>query len=96
MAEKLVQSGFTAGDGYGEVWIRDLNSFVELSTKVNGQERTREALLMFLSFSNRMEIFQMAIFQRRALARAMYIKHHPMSPIIGRTKIPSKPTRKLR
>lgn len=50
MAEKLVQSGFTAGDGYGEVWIRDLNSFVELSTKVNGQERTREALLMFFKF----------------------------------------------
>lgn len=50
MAEALVNTGFTAGDGYGEVWIRDLNSFVELSAKVNGKEKTKEALLTFFKF----------------------------------------------
>ncbi|MFD1768819.1 hypothetical protein [Sphingobacterium suaedae] len=50
MAETLVRTGFTAGDGYGEVWIRDLNSFIELSTQVNGHEKIRETLLLFFKF----------------------------------------------
>lgn len=50
MAEKLVEDGLTAGDGYGEVWIRDLNSFIELSIAVNGKERPGDALLTFLKF----------------------------------------------
>lgn len=50
MAEKLVKDGLTAGDSYGEVWIRDLNSFIELSIAVNGKERPAEALLTFFKF----------------------------------------------
>ena len=50
MAEKLVEDGLTAGDSYGEVWIRDLNSFIELSVAVNGKERSAEALLTFFRF----------------------------------------------
>lgn len=50
MAEKLVEDGLTAGDGYGEVWIRDLNSFIELSIAVNGKERPGDALLTFFRF----------------------------------------------
>lgn len=50
MAENLVKTGFTAGDSYREVWIRDLNSFVELAVKVNGNKNTGEALLMFFNF----------------------------------------------
>lgn len=50
MAENLVKDGLTAGDSYGEVWIRDLNSFIELSVAVNGKERPAEALLTFFRF----------------------------------------------
>jgi len=50
MAEQLVGDGLTAGDSYGEVWIRDLNSFIELSVAVNGKERPGDALLTFFRF----------------------------------------------
>ncbi|SHG30299.1 GH36-type glycosyl hydrolase domain-containing protein [Pedobacter caeni] len=50
MAEKLVQKGFTAGDGYGEVWIRDLNTFVTVASKVNDKELIKKHLLTFFQF----------------------------------------------
>ncbi|WP_270087681.1 hypothetical protein [Sphingobacterium sp. SYP-B4668] len=53
MAEDLVSTGLTAGDGYGEVWIRDLNSFIELATKVNGKKATSDALVMFFNFQGK-------------------------------------------
>ena len=34
-ARALLKTGLTAGSGYGEVWIRDLNTFIEVSLKVN-------------------------------------------------------------
>ncbi|HRV49393.1 MAG TPA: polysaccharide lyase family protein [Sedimentisphaerales bacterium] len=49
-ARSLLKTGFTAGSGYGEVWIRDLNTFIELSLQVNDPEPVREALLTFLRF----------------------------------------------
>jgi hypothetical protein len=50
MAKDLLKRGFNAGSGYGEVWIRDLNTFIEVSLEVNPQERLREALLPFFKF----------------------------------------------
>jgi len=50
MAEELVKKGFTAGDGYGEVWIRDLNTFIELSCEVNDKALIRKHLLTFFKF----------------------------------------------
>jgi len=47
MAEKLVASGFTAGSGYGEVWIRDFNTFIRLSCKVGNQDTVKQKLLLF-------------------------------------------------
>jgi hypothetical protein len=46
----LLKTGFTAGSGYGEVWIRDLNTFIELSLQVNDPKMIREALLTFFKF----------------------------------------------
>jgi cellobiose phosphorylase len=46
-AIKIVETGFNAGDGYGEVWIRDYNTFIELSCEVYDQETIRENLLVF-------------------------------------------------
>ncbi|SHF20275.1 glycosyl hydrolase 36 superfamily [Mariniphaga anaerophila] len=46
-ALEIVQTGFNAGDGYGEVWIRDYNTFIELSAEVFNLEVLRENLLVF-------------------------------------------------
>jgi glycogen debranching enzyme len=50
MATQLIKKGFTAGDGYGEVWIRDLNTFMELACKVNDKAAIRKSLVTFLKF----------------------------------------------
>ncbi len=49
-ARKLLGSGLNAGDGYGEVWIRDLNTFIELALSVQPSAPIRDALLTFLRF----------------------------------------------
>ncbi len=46
-ALEVVQTGFNAGDGYGEVWIRDYNTFIELSAEVFEPEVLQENLLVF-------------------------------------------------
>jgi len=46
-ALEVVKTGFNAGDGYGEVWIRDYNTFIELSAEVYEAEVLRENLLVF-------------------------------------------------
>lgn len=46
-ALEIVQTGFNAGDSYGEVWIRDYNTFIELSALVYESEVLRENLLVF-------------------------------------------------
>ncbi|MCC6143804.1 MAG: hypothetical protein IT368_08350 [Candidatus Hydrogenedentes bacterium] len=49
-AREVVASGFNAGDGYGEVWIRDLATFIELACEVHPREAVRERLLVFFRF----------------------------------------------
>jgi glycogen debranching enzyme len=46
-ALEIVKTGFNAGDGYGEVWIRDYNTFIELSAEVYPLETLQENLLVF-------------------------------------------------
>ena len=46
-ALEIVKTGFNAGDGYGEVWIRDYNTFIELSAEVFDNETLKENLLVF-------------------------------------------------
>jgi len=46
-ALEIVKTGFNAGDGYGEVWIRDYNTFIELSCEVYPKEIIQENLLVF-------------------------------------------------
>lgn len=47
MALEVVKTGFNAGDGYGEVWIRDYNTFIELSSEVYENDVIEENLLVF-------------------------------------------------
>lgn len=50
MARKVVAEGFNAGNVYGEVWIRDFNTFIELSMDVLPDEDVRRNLNMFWAF----------------------------------------------
>lgn len=43
----VIKTGFNAGDGYREVWIRDYNTFIELSAAVFPKEELKENLLVF-------------------------------------------------
>ena len=49
-ALEVVSAGFSAGDGYDEVWIRDYNTFIELSAEVFEPAILKEKLLIFLKF----------------------------------------------
>ena len=46
-ALEVVKTGFNAGDGYQEVWIRDYNTFIELSAEVFEDDVLKENLLVF-------------------------------------------------
>ena len=46
-AREVVKTGFNAGDGYEEVWIRDYNTFIELAMDVFDSRMIEEKLLPF-------------------------------------------------
>ncbi|MGV8137249.1 MAG: GH36-type glycosyl hydrolase domain-containing protein [Mangrovibacterium sp.] len=46
-AVEIIRSGFNAGDGYREVWIRDYNTFIELASTVYPKDELKENLLVF-------------------------------------------------
>jgi hypothetical protein len=46
-ALEIMKSGFNAGDGYREVWIRDYNTFMELAAEVHPAEELKENLMVF-------------------------------------------------
>lgn len=47
MAADLIRTGFNAGSGYGEVWIRDFNTFIDLSCAVMPRDSVRRRLKIF-------------------------------------------------
>jgi glycogen debranching enzyme len=47
MAEDLLKTGFNAGSSYGEVWIRDFNTFITLSCKVMPADSVKKRLRVF-------------------------------------------------
>lgn len=46
-ALEVMKTGFNAGDGYREVWIRDYNTFIQLAAQVNDKAILKENLLVF-------------------------------------------------
>lgn len=50
MALDLLKGGLNAGAGYRAVWIRDMNTFIQLALEVSPPERVRNALLTFFKF----------------------------------------------
>lgn len=53
MARQVASGGFNAGDGYGEVWIRDYNTFIELAMEVMPDEAIRSNLNTFFHFQGK-------------------------------------------
>ncbi len=49
-AQGILQQGLNAGSGYAEVWIRDLNTFIELTLDCSDRQSVRQALLVFFHF----------------------------------------------
>jgi len=49
-AEDLIKTGLNAGDGYSQVWIRDLNTFIETACVVGDKGKIREALSTFFVY----------------------------------------------
>ncbi|MDP8244987.1 MAG: amylo-alpha-1,6-glucosidase [Candidatus Hinthialibacter antarcticus] len=49
-AEEVLKSGATAGTSYGEVWIRDYATFIEIACRVRGAESIKDDLLIFFKF----------------------------------------------
>lgn len=47
LALDVVAKGLNAGDGYGEVWIRDFNTFIELALDTVPAEQIKENLMVF-------------------------------------------------
>ena len=50
LGRQLLGSGLRAGTTYPEVWIRDMNTFIEAALPVTGAAPMREALSSFLQF----------------------------------------------
>src|ERR1700753_240902 len=46
MALNLLK-GFNAGTSYGEIWIRDFNTFINGSLRVHPKEEVKDRLLLF-------------------------------------------------
>jgi len=46
-ALEVMKTGFNAGSGYREVWIRDYNTFIELAARDFNKELLKENLLVF-------------------------------------------------
>jgi len=53
MAREVVKGGFNAGEGYGEVWIRDYNTFIELAMEVMPDSLIQDNLLTFFRFQGK-------------------------------------------
>jgi hypothetical protein len=49
-AQALIASGFNAGSGYPELWIRDFATFMELSCRVHDRAVIRNHLLLLAKF----------------------------------------------
>ncbi|MHC4147766.1 MAG: hypothetical protein ACYSUD_23785 [Planctomycetota bacterium] len=63
-ARSILKKGLTAGSGYGEVWIRDLNTFIEIALESPGASGV-------LSFSGRRRQYNRRLHPRRKSKRSI-------------------------
>lgn len=53
MADSLIKTGFNAGSSYGEVWIRDFNTFITLSCKELPADSVKTRLRVFFQMQGK-------------------------------------------
>jgi len=83
-AKSILKKGLTAGSGYGEVWIRDLNTFIELALEVQDKAVLRRSLLVFFHFQpNNGNIIDGYIPADKANVSYKYIKSPTMPNLLG-------------
>lgn len=95
MAVALIKTGFNAGSGYGEVWIRDFNTFIELSCDVMPKDSVKKRLKIFFQMQgDDGNIVDGYIPRTKANVGYDYIQS-PNAPGLEGHKIQWKLTRKL-
>jgi glycogen debranching enzyme len=83
-AKSILKKGLTAGSGYGEVWIRDLNTFIELALEVQDKAELRRALLTFFHFQGKDgNIIDGYIPAEKANVAYKYIRSGTMPNLLG-------------
>ncbi|MHC4727333.1 MAG: GH36-type glycosyl hydrolase domain-containing protein [Planctomycetota bacterium] len=83
-AKSILEKGLTAGSGYGEVWIRDLNTFIELALEVQDKAQLRRSLLVFFHFQPKDgNIIDGYIPADKANVSYKYIKSPTMPNLLG-------------
>ncbi|MBL7143692.1 MAG: hypothetical protein ISS76_05615 [Phycisphaerae bacterium] len=83
-AKSILKKGLTAGSGYGEVWIRDLNTFIELALEVQDKAVLRRSLLVFFHFQPKDgNIIDGYIPAEKANVSYKYIKSPTMPNLLG-------------
>lgn len=69
MAHEVVKGGFNAGDGYGEVWIRDYNTFIELAMEVMPDSLIQQNLLTFFHLQGKTGDIVDGFVDRRSISK---------------------------
>jgi glycogen debranching enzyme len=83
-ARSILKKGLTAGSGYGEVWIRDLNTFIEFALDVHDKAELRRALLVFFHFQGKDgNIIDGYIPAEKANVAYKYIRSETMPNLLG-------------
>jgi glycogen debranching enzyme len=83
-AKSILTKGLTAGSGYGEVWIRDLNTFIELALDVQDKNELRKSLLVFFHFQGKDgNIIDGYIPAQKANVGYKYIRAKTMPNLLG-------------
>lgn len=83
-AKSILKTGLTAGSGYGEVWIRDLNTFIELALEVRDKAQLRRSLLVFFHFQPKNgNIIDGFIPAEKANVAYKYIRSDTMPNLLG-------------
>lgn len=83
-AKTILKQGLTAGSGYGEVWIRDLNTFIELALEVQDKTQLRNSLLVFFHFQpDDGNIIDGYIPKEKANVAYKYIRSDTMPNLLG-------------
>ena len=79
-ARGLLRTGLNAGSGYGEIWIRDLNTFIELALEAGDPSEIRGALLTFFKFQGTSGDIPDGFIPKERGSVSYKYRHSPLAP----------------